>query len=134
MKFSAARAACLMGIATLLVQQGFALYWGETGAPSIATSLLFPLFWLIFLLFHIVVLRLSEVREQLFITWYMGLLGLKVFLAMIAVLFYGYFHPEGLFSFVSVFLPLYGVLTAIQVAETVSFLRKKEGKKKEEEG
>lgn len=97
-----------------------------------ATSLLFPFFWIFFLLFHIIVLRLSKVREQLFITWYMGLLGLKVFLAMTAVLFYGYFFPEGLFSFVSVFLPLYALLTAIQVGETVAFLRKKEGKKEKE--
>jgi hypothetical protein len=72
-------------------------------------------------------LQLFRKEDRRATVYYLGLLGGKMFLAMIAVLLYGFFNPEGLRTFVSIFLPLYAVLTAIQVTETLYFIRKQEG-------
>lgn len=117
-----------MGIVTLLVQQAFSYFWGEAGPPESAgkLGLLFPILWVFFLLFHIGVLQLAKVSERRFIIYYMGLLGGKIFLVMLSVLLYGFFLPQGLKSFVAVLLPLYFLLTIIQVRETLVHLRNKE--------
>ncbi len=133
MRRNTIRTAAWTGLATLLVQQTASFVWGDGGPPETApkVSLVFPVLWLFFLLFHLFVIRLSRSHPRQFTIYYLGLLGMKMFLAMIAVLLYGYFIPEGLRTFVSVLLPLYAILTAIEVMETLNFLRWKE---KEENG
>ncbi len=56
-----------------------------------------------------------------------------MFLAMFTVLLYGFFKPEGLRTFVSIFLPLYAVLTIIQVVETLFFIRGQKNESHKEE-
>ena len=128
------RSACWTGLATLIVQQIASYFWGEGGAPSSTPylGLLFPILWVFFLLFHLLTLTLFTKDDRRATIYYLGLLGGKMFLAMGTVLFYGFFNAEGLRTFVSIFLPLYAVLTAIQVTETLLFIRKKDSQSRSE--
>lgn len=128
MKRNAIRTTAWTGLATLLIQQTASFFWGNSGPPDSAAnvSLLFPLLWVFFIFFHFFVLWLSKAQPRQFTIYYLGLLGMKMFFAMITVLIYGYLLPEGLRVFVSILLPLYAVLTGIEVMETLNFLRWKE--------
>ncbi|MFB6257203.1 MAG: hypothetical protein ABEH38_00800 [Flavobacteriales bacterium] len=128
MKSNLARSAFWTGLSILLVQQICSFLWGDSGPPPSApyVSLLFPGVWVFFLLFHMLAIRLFQTNEARSSIYYLGLLGGKMLLTMMLVLIYGYFYPEGLRVFVSVLLPLYALLTAIQVTETLVYLRKRE--------
>lgn len=126
MRKNSIRCAFWTGLATLIVQQISSYIWGESGPPTTTPyiGLLFPVIWVFFLFFHLITLQLFSKGDHRSTIYYLGLLGAKMFLAMITVLLYGFFNQEGLRTFVSVFLPLYVVLTAIQVTETLYFVRK----------
>ena len=136
MKRNLFRTALWTGLATLIVQQVASFVWGRGGPPETAPYIgfLFPIIWLFFLVFHLITLQLFQEDDNRSTIYYLGLLGGKMFLAMLTVLFYGFFNPEGLRTFASLFLPLYAVLTAVQVVETLSFVRKQERDKKGNEG
>ncbi len=129
MKKNLIRSALWTGLATLIVQQISYYVWGESGPPASTPyiSLLFPILWIFFLFFHLATLQLFKRSDHRSTIYYLGLLGGKMFLAMITVLLYGFFNQEGLRVFVSVFLPLYVVLTALQVTETFYFIKKQGG-------
>lgn len=126
MKRNLLRTALWTGLATLIVQQIASFVWGEGGPPDSAPFIgfLFPAIWLFFLGFHILTLLLFQRGNDRSTIYYLGILGGKMFLAMLSVLLYGSFNPEGLKVFASLFLPLYAVLTGIHVVEILKFVRK----------
>lgn len=133
MKKNMVRTSLWTGVATLIVQQIASFLWGGAGAPSNAPylPLLFPIMWVFFLIFHFSTLKLFQGGDHRSTVYYLGLLGAKMFMAMLSILLYAFFDPEGLRSFATLFLPLYVVLTAIQVIETLNFIRQREQERKE---
>jgi hypothetical protein len=137
MKRNLLRTALWTGLATLIVQRIASFIWGDGGPPESTPFIgfLFPAIWLFFLVFHLLTLQLFQRGDNRSTIYYLGLLGGKMFLAMLTVLLYGFFNPEGLRTFASLFLPLYAVLTGLQVVETLSFVRAQERDRKgSEEG
>lgn len=136
MKRNSLRTALWTGIATLLVQQVASFLWGQGGPPSSAPyiGILFPIMWVFFLVFHFLTLKLFQRGDNRSTIYYLGLLGGKMFLAMLSILFYAFLNPEGLRTYASIFLPLYVVLTAIQVVETLNYVRDREKEQKERQG
>lgn len=89
-----------------------------------AYYLLHIFFYLLTLAIHAIMLKAGRKRPQIFVTYFMGTVSVKLFISLTGLAAYLFFHRDETIPFALSFLGLYLVYTAVEIIEVLQVLKK----------
>lgn len=101
--------------------------WQNYASARFQTNLgliIWAIFVVVTLLNHYILLKAADESPKKFVTYFMGLTGLRLFLYLIIVLIFAFVMREAALGFTIMFLAFYFLYSAFEVVTLLRFFKK----------